>query len=459
LDPQSVTNQFLESAEAWLCDAYSLDIRYLASKDQVGIHLLDALLIATPFPPVKEDHELELDIGTTLAGRQVLTNVSRKKLLEIFSIATSGQISVNGLTLKLDSNRALDFYSEPHTRETWLANLHLQVLGPSHLQQSAFQASNTNRLLRTAAHPFDGIDDLCSWLNLSDPRQSGKACGINLRVLPAIDVFIDTDNLEGNIFSLRLESHFKVATKNVGLAIREFPGNGIATRQQIAPSIKWEKSKNKRRIGTVKTSLQNADSVLTMLSVNGLTVRRHWFVDQSKAVNPRYVAMQLFDRELRYLRQCVLLDSSEVSKNDSARFEKGISSLFFLLGFAPGDQLETDAPDLIMMSPNGRVVLVECTVKISDFRNKLEKIASRRRELTQKLESTGHNLGVDALLVCGSQRAQISVDQKHLNDSEVTLFTREDIEQAFFRIRNPVSPDDLLKEANKSLVQARNVFD
>ena len=455
---QVVTNQFLESAAAWVCDSYSLDIRYLASKDHTGTHLLDALLIATPSSPIKEDHELELDIGSTLAGRRVMTDLSRTKLLEVLTSATTGQVCVNGLTLKLDSNKALDFYAEPHTGETWLANLHLHVVGEAHPQQSVFQSTNTNRQLRTATHPFDGIDDLCSWLNLADTRPSGKACGINLRVLPPIDVFPEKDNLEANLFHLRLEAHFKVATKNVGLAIREFPGKGIATRQQIAASIKWERPKNRRRIGTLQINLQNADSVLMMLSVNGLTVRRHWFVDQSKAINVRYVAMQLFDRELKYLRQCVLLDPGEVSKNDSARFEKGISALFFLLGFAPGGQLETDAPDLILMSPSGRVALVECTVKISDFRSKLEKIAARRRELIQKLEATGHNLGVDAFLVCGAQKAQISLDQKHLTDCEVTLLTREDIEQAFYRLRNPVSPDDLLQEANKKLIDARNIF-
>lgn len=445
-------DQFIESAAAWVCDSYSLDIRYLAARDQKGVHLLDALLVATPFPPVLADQELSIDVGNVVAGRDVLPDLSKEQVIQQLNLAADGKVIVKGKTLALDDDRPLDFYSEPHHRETWLANLHLQVIGTQLTPASINDAIKTDRLLRSAQHPFDGMDDLCSWLNLSDVRSNGKACGIKIRVLPPVDLFLDQNNLESNSFHLRLEAHFKLDVKKIGLATREFPGNGIATRKQIANQIKWQRPKDKRRQGSLNVNLKNADSILTMLSVDGLTVRRHWFVDQERAVNARYVATQLFDKELKQLRQAVLPDPGDTNKNDAARFEKGISSLLFLLGFAPGDQVENDAPDIVLWSPSGRMVLIECTLKTSDFRAKLDKLVSRRNELVSKLESTGHNLGVDAALVCALPREHISVDKKYLNQSRVVLLTREDIEGAFYRVRNPVNPDELLKQANQDFL-------
>lgn len=445
-------DQFIDSAAAWVCDSYSLDIRYLAARGQEGVHLLDALLVATPFPPTQANQELSIDVGSVLAGREILPNLSKEQVIEQLNLAASGKVMLKGKTLALDIHRPLSFYSEPHHRETWLANLHLQVTGTQLMPTSVTDVANTDRLLRSAPHPFDGMDDLCSWLNLSDVRPNGKACGINIRVLPPVDLFLDHNSLESNRFHLRLEAHFKLDIKKVGLATREFPGNGIATRKQLAKQIKWQRPKNRLRQGALEVTLENADSVLTMLSVDGLTVRRHWFVDQEKAVNARYVATQLFDKELKQLRQAVLPDPGDTNKNDAARFEKGISSLLFLLGFAPGDQVENDAPDIVLWSPSGRIVLVECTLKTSDFRAKLDKLVSRRNELVSKLESTGHNLGVDAALVCALARGHISVDKKYLSQSRVVLLTREDIESAFYRVRNPVNPDELLKQANQDFL-------
>jgi len=201
----------------------------------------------------------------------------------------------------------------------------------------------------------------------------------------------------------------------------------------------------------LEVELENADSALTILSANGLTIRRHWFVDQEKAINVRYVATQLFDRELKQLKQSVLPDTSDTNKNDAARFEKGITSLLFMLGFSTGAQIETDAPDIILSSPSGKLALIECTLRTTDFRTKLEKLVGRRGELISRLEATGHNLGVIAILVCATPRQQLAIDDKQLVQSRVLLLCREDIEKAFYRIRNPIDPEELLREASSKL--------
>lgn len=450
---QAVQKHFFDSAAAWICDGYSLDVRYLAARDDLGTHLLDALIVAVPVLTPSNDQEFEVDVGTLVAGRIFYRSTSKAHIAELLSDAVNGKVASKSDVFELDSHRPFDFYSEPHNRETWIAHIHLQVLGsPLPLNQSSIaDSAKTDQLLRAGPLPFDGVDDLCSWLNLSDTRPNGRQCGINIRVLPPVDIFIDQGKLEANRLCVHFDAHANLDPEAVGFAAREFPGRGITTRAQFARHIQWQPARDGRRQGLLDVNLENADSVLTMLSANGLTIRRHWFIDQEKSVNPRYVATQLFDRELKQLRQSVFPETSDTNKNDAARFEKGISSLLFMLGFAVGIQVETDAPDLILSSPSGKLSLIECTLRPTDFRAKLEKLVARRTALTSRLESTGHNVGVIAILVCGAPRAQLNVDEKHLIQSKVLLLCREDIEKAFYRIRNPVDPEELLRDAVSKL--------
>ncbi len=399
-------------------------------------------------PPAVEQ-DFSIDIETLIAGRFFLPNLSKEEIISILKKATEGKVATGSLVSALAGDKPIEFHAEPHNRDTWLANLHLQVIGsPRQIDQSTYlKVVKTDHLLRSNDIPFDGIDDLCGFLGLSDTRSNGRACGITIRVLPPVDFSIDSGRLVANRLTLRFDAHPNFSTQRISCAIREFPGRGVATRRQIGEEIDWHEPTNQIRQGFLEIDLENSDSVLIALSADGMTIRRHWFVDQEKSINAKYVATQLFDRELKQLRQAVLPDVSDPNKNDSARFEKGITSLIFLLGFCAGSQVETDAPDIIFSTPSGRLGLVECTLKPAEFRTKLDKLVSRRNELVSKLTSNGHTVSVTGFLVCGCPRSDLNVDEKHLAKSKIILLSREDIEKSLFRIRNPIAPDELLQLA------------
>jgi hypothetical protein len=196
----------------------------------------------------------------------------------------------------------------------------------------------------------------------------------------------------------------------------------------------------------VKVKLKEADSVLVMLTAGATTVRRNWFIDAAKARNHRYTAVQHFDAELKMVRQAVL------EANDSTRFELGVASLLFLMGFSPAVQIETNAPDLIVMTPAGRLVVIECTLRIADFAAKVGKLVDRRGALNKTLQGGGHLFGVVAVLVCGLPKDQIAAQKVLLYSSKVVLIAREDLAEAFHRVRVPVDPDELLRQVEAQLV-------
>ena len=449
MNRQTTRDQFLKSADEWICDSYSLGVHYLATVEQSSINIIDASFFLYPLPPERIDN-FAIKAGNLLAGREVFPALKKVDIIDRLSKAVNGILDVHGLQLTLQNSAELDYYSEIPSRDTGFSDLHLMVSGSRLPTVASSESGTTENELRLAIPPFDGMSDLCSWLQLSDARTNGQTQSISLRVGPPVDIDFDETKVHENNLQLTLSAHPKFDTSRLVLAIREFPGKGIETRKQASDLISWKRNSKGRRSGVLNLELVNANSVLAMLMVSGRTVRRRWFDDPDKAVNSRYVATQLLDKDLKQLK-LALLEST-----DSGRFEQGVASLLYLLGFSSAIQVETQAPDIIVTTPGGKLAIVECTTKISDFQNKLGKLVDRRNALMPKLEGTGHNLQVGAFLACGLPKAQIAVEERLLAQHQVTLLSRDDIGLAFDQLRTPISPDEMLDQAAARLAERRN---
>jgi hypothetical protein len=234
-------------------------------------------------------------------------------------------------------------------------------------------------------------------------------------------------------------------TTRIGLAMAAFPVEGISSRRQIASKIRWAKPRRALRKGTVTIKTRKMDSALVMLTVGDATVRRQWFLDPEKVRNHRLAAVRLFDKDLRMVKQAVLQAA------DATRFELGVETLLFLLGFAPTVMLERDAPDLIVAAPSGRLVLVECTTRIADFHTKLGKLIDRRGAAIKHMQSSGHGSTVFAALVCALPKDQIAVSDVELAKRGVMLATAETLSAVFDQARFPTDADKLLDQALGSI--------
>ena len=181
-----------------------------------------------------------------------------------------------------------------------------------------------------------------------------------------------------------------------------------------------------------------------MLVVGKITAQRQWFTDPLKAVNLRFLATQFYDENLKQLHQALL------SPTDSRKFEQAIAALLFVLGFAPAVQVETNAPDLIVASPSGQLIVAECTTKIADFHSKLGKLIDRRRALARTLTNAQHNGRVHAFLVCALPRDQIAATQRELIQNQIVLVCREQIEAALLQVNAPGNADVMLENLLRS---------
>lgn len=440
MNNNEMLDTFLRAANAWVCDGYALDIRYMAGTSDAEWGIWAASVGLNPLPP-EQDLEFHIETPGFVTGQHQQQTVTKKKLLMLLDGLANGVLNIGGKRLILGGGQPPNYYTNIQERERWFYELHLQVSGTQSSFPTPLDFVRIDNDLRCAKPPFDGLSDLATWLGLGRPATLNSRPAIDIRVHPPVDLIFDRSGLAGGKLSLTLHAHPKLDLKRIGLAVRSMPTNSLDGRLQIADSFQWGGVKNNRREGFCSIDVGIADASLAVLMIEGSVVRRQWFVDPSRARNNRTLAASVFDKDLRMTRDAVL-DSP-----DSSKFEKGVASLLFLLGFSPCVQLETDAPDLIVTTPGGRLVIVECTTRTSDFAAKVGKLVDRRGALSKALAESGHSSIMEAVLVCRTPRDQLTAHSDLSAKQRVIVATLEDLHGAFDRVRYSNDPDQILQEA------------
>lgn len=443
-------DKFLQAAAEWVCDGYSCDIRFISGSDSSTHSIWEAAIYFYPIPP-PQDMTTIIECRGLVAGSLWLISKKKEELFEVLEKAVDGHIHLPDKRLELPTDGSLSLYSERNNRDRWFYDLHLHIAGsvrpyPSHAELAVMDSS-----LRAATPPFDGLSDISRWLGFSNAVDGGRSSSINIRVKPPVDLIIDQCLFDADKLSVVIHAHSGFDTARVGLAVLAVPECGLLSRRQISDQIVWGEVKDGKRIGLAEVKFQGSNSALVMLLIGSDTVRRQWFIDASRASNHRLLAVQSFDKDLKMVRQAVLENA------DSSKFELGIAALLFLLGFSPAVQIETDSPDLVVTTPHGRIVLVECTTRVSDFASKVGKLVDRRGVLAKALQASDHLDDVVAVLVCRLPRDQIAAQATELRAHKVILWTREDLEAGFERLRVPNDPDRIISDAEAALAE-KDIF-
>jgi hypothetical protein len=431
---------FMNAATDWICDSYTVTVRYIVIKQDGLSHLVNASIALNPLPT---DESLAFEINTAgiIVGNYERNGQSKEQIFALLESAVQGIIEVNGKRYVLSPEQKVDFYSDMSVRDRWFYDLHLQVSGERSLVLFNVNLIDIDNQLRRSDPPFDGLSDIANWLGLPTPVSLNSAPTIQIRIAPPVDVIFEDSRIINNELLVVLHAHPKFNQEKVGLSIRGVPGSSLAMRRQATAYIHWEECGDDRRQGNVRISFKELDSALVMLSFGETTVRRQWFLDAGKAPNRRFVAMQMFDKDLRMVRMAL-------EQQDSVRFEKGVAALLFLLGFASAIQLETDSPDIILTTPGGKLALVECTTRVADFATKIGKLVDRRRALLKSFESSSQSVQVYGILACGLPRDQIAFRAVELEEHKLILITRDELSRAFNRLRFPNDPDEILAAAS-----------
>lgn len=412
----------------------SVDVRFIAIANGHSLELRGATVYVHPLKDPR-DHGLHVEAGSLIAGQIQRFPVRKAEVMELISEAARGAIVTPSGRATLPADARLGYYSEEQKRDRWICNLHLRVTGGVGRQVDASELAAIDDALRCSTTPFDGTTDLASWLGLAQPESSDRMPSVDISVAAPVDL-LDVPVLENGRLDLRLVAHPQLETSLVSLALRIVPGGGLSSRRQIGAHVSWDASATDRRLGRVQVDTPEAHNALAMLMVGGRTVRRQWFADRARGENIRLLAMQHFDPDLRKLRNGIFLEQKQ--------FERAVSALFFLQGFEGAIPLETDAPDILLVTPLNRLVIVECTTRVADVAAKLGKLVDRRGALSKSLVASRQTSHVVALLVCRLPREQIAATSQQLIDYNVLLLTEESLSDALDGLRFSQRPDETL---------------
>lgn len=431
--------KLFESAQSkWLCDPYSLEIRYIARENEL-------LACIAHFWPLGSDtgHNFHLDTSHIFAGREFFKDCSIEKLNTYLEELKQGKLSVNGKTFELKANNGLSYYSEMISKERWFCDAHLRVSGGTINPFSPTEITKINDDLRLLPMPFDGLPDLLNYLNLNDPMSGHSQSAVELRIFPPIDMRIADSHLSKEKFTLLLHGHSRLNTQDISVAVRMFLEDH-KSRKQLAANIKWSRKKDGTQIGRLQLQAKKTFAVLAILMAGGNTVRRQFYDDFQRLPNRRLVAVSKFDENLRMLKR-------GLAETDANAFEIAVNTLAYLLGFSGSVLNENDAPDIILSSPQENLVVVECTTRIKDFFAKLNKLVDRRNALLSLLAETNDSRKVYCYLICGLPRDQIAYDSKELARHKVTLLTKESLDLLLNQLKIPMDLEQMLLEDEKQL--------
>lgn len=435
-----IARSFQRQCKDWLCTGYFGLIRFVAEKSSGQPRILFATILLQPTPiPL---HSFDLDTEHLSAAQIVLQNITRKNAVEIISFALKGSILIDSTALDLVGTERFELYVEPESNEQWQRTLHVRTDRPKNTSLDSKTISLINDQLRQNDIPFDGLPDLLNWLQFDPSAVSSPSSSIELTVFPPAAIAFSENGVSKGLLDVDFHLHPNLATKLVTVGVHQFPGPIGRTRIRATEHITWQKPDRNVRLGNLKLQVPDADRALVMLSVGRKTAQRQRFGDQSKAVNKRLLAAQFFDKGLSGLRQTLL----SAQPSESRKFEQAVSLLLFILGFNSANPLQSDAPDVLAVTPFGRMIVIECTLKISDFNNKLGKLFERQRALSEALKNGNHDAQVHSFLVCGNSREQIISEEKLLNEHRVGLICREQLEQALSNIHHPPTPDKMLND-------------
>lgn len=448
---EEISKRISDIAETWLCDLYSVDTRFIAERNSDGTYrLLSASVLLNPLPHTVDNNFRQIT-GGLFVGQKMTSRVTKEKLSLSIQDALEGVIHVYGKRLTIENKEPLSFYSESLRRDLWFYPLHLRIAGDRLSSFAQVDLINVDNALRNAVVPFDGIADLAAWLEIADPTTGQDQPSITFRMNPPADFALADCKLSDGNLTLKVRAHSKLDRTKIGVFIRSLPGKGLAARKQVGKNLKWARLKDGIRVGTNIIPIAATDQVLAVLSIDGVVVRKHWFVDQSRARNQRLVAVQQFDGDLRMIKREVLSPSS------SDKFELGVSALLFLMGFNPVVQIETDSPDIVLMTPEGRLAIVECTTRTADSGLKIGKLVDRRGALTKALSANEHPDKVLGVLVCALPKDQMNISEEELLRNKIVLLCKEDITAAFEQLRFPKSPDQIFIDAESRLANTQKL--
>jgi len=303
--------------------------------------------------------------------------------------------------------------------------------------------------LRSAVIPYDNLNELSIDFGIGAIIERSAIVEAVAGSIVAVDL---SNEVTGETAKIGVLATKGLDRSQISIGYRVLDKNNVVARETIVgDDLEWIDEET-RDVGSTQIPVPAASLVNCYARYKGVTYHSGFIVDPLLAQNPRRSAFERFDPELKDLTE--LLKTKE--KRRSRDLESAVACLLWMLGFNTchlgGTKVLQDGPDILGMTAEGHLIVVECTIGMLKADSKMPKLLSRTVAVRDQLAKSGHtHLRVLPVMVTTLSREEIASETGDAASNGVFVIAGDDFQQAIGRTLIPPHADRLFVEAEQSL--------
>lgn len=418
--------KFFSTIEPWI-KAYShIGLSYFAVRKDGETNLLQARLFLNTAPSAIPTSRIET--ASVLAGHFNFTELGMKLRDFVDRLVEKGEFDAPFGKVKFPSEKKGEFsaYFDPFHQEGIAGGNRLTVLkirGASKWQ--LIDQMKFDWELKAAPKPFDSLDELLSFFVLGGGRDDSANIEIVAYHVAAINfssVISGTDAKPSVFLAKSLDA------SNCQIGYRVFLHGKVVDRGAIQGSdLTWTEQDGVLR-GEGLVGIPQGAVLHCVASYAGYAQHQGWIADPTHSQNARRVSLEAFDDRLEILRD-YLFEEQKQRKN-ARDFEFGVAWLMWMLGFGitqvGGTARTSEAPDILATTPQGNILVVECTTGLLKAENKLANLIDRTEAIRKRLAISGNShLKLLPVIVTAKTKEEIKADLEQAQKLGVLVVTQE----------------------------------
>lgn len=424
-DCEKIDN-FFSTIEPWKGAYTNVGFSFFAVRRNDGFYLLQARLFlnvaASAIPAMR------VETPSIIAGHMALSELRFDVRQFVDAIANEGMVTtpIGTFIFPTSEHRSISAYFDPFHQEGIAVGNRLPVLTISGESKHTFTDSlKFDWELKAQPQPFDSVDELL-WLFMLGGKVSDS---VMIEVVAnTVAIVNQSSSVSGGSGSPCITLAKNLDRNKCRIGYREFLHGKVVSRGSIeGHQLEWNEQDG-FLLGKGWVGVSEGAVLHCFASYGDHAQNQGWVADPAHSQNARRVCIEVSDEKLEILRD-YLFEEQKARKN-SRDFESGVASLMWMLGFnvnqVGGTARTSDAPDILATSPQGNILIVECTVGLLKAENKLATLIERTEAIKKRLSASGNgHLKVLPIIVTAKTNDEIKADIEQAQKLDIVVVTRE----------------------------------
>lgn len=309
----------------------------------------------------------------------------------------------------------------------------LRITAPAISGQGTTEATKLQLELLAYERPYEDMADLYEDLGLPRHFSEENSPSVTELILsPVCEILSDSVINEEGI-CVRVRASPAIVPEALLLGIKAYGRNQLERFSVKGDRFEWS-DEGGERFGKIVIPSQDVPMAQTALSYQGEHLQKWVIRDESNSFN------QLLDIH-RAIDPADTLTSDDFF-SQKTDFEERVGLLLSLLGlrllkYGQIPKL-TDAPDILALSEQNHLYVVECTTGDVNAKGKVQKLADRTKQIEERLKgSVANPLKVVGVMITSLPRHQTAAHWSQLSNLEIALVCREELESLISQVPAP----------------------